>query len=215
MPAQSFDDRELTAISDKTIGHYQNRAEAFWEGTHDHDVSQNIDTLLSYLEGKPPATILDFGCGPGRDLVTFRDKGHRAVGLDGAEAFCTMARELSGQEVLHQDFLALDLPSAGFDGIFANATLFHVPMCEIDRVLSELFNSLKPRGVLFTSNPRGPNIEQFNGERYGAYYDLEHWRVLLERAGFEELTHYYRPPGLPRDQQPWLASAWRKPGECP
>ena len=73
MPAQPFDARELTAISDKTIGHYQNRAKTFWAGTHDHDVSQNIDTLLSYLESKEPASILDFGCGPGRDLVTFRD----------------------------------------------------------------------------------------------------------------------------------------------
>ena len=215
MPAQPFDARELTAISDKTIGHYQNRAKTFWAGTHDHDVSQNIDTLLSYLEGEEPASILDFGCGPGRDLVTFRDKGHRPVGLDGAEAFCTMARELSGQEVLHQDFLALDLPYERFDGIFANATLFHIPMCEIERVLSELFAALRPRGVLFASNPRGPNIEEFNGERYGAYYELERWRELLGQAGFEELTHYYRPPDLPRDQQPWLASAWRKPGVSP
>ena len=59
-------------------------------------------------------------------------------------------------------------------------------------------------------NPRGDNREGWNGERYGAYHDLEHWRSMLTAAGFAELEHYYRPAGLPRDQQPWLVSVWRK-----
>jgi simple sugar transport system permease protein len=49
-----------------------------------------------------------------------------------------------------------------------------------------------------------------NGGRYGVYHDLESWRRYMSAAGFAELTHYYRPPGLPREQQPWLASVWRK-----
>ncbi|MCF5209544.1 SAM-dependent methyltransferase, partial [Pseudomonas syringae] len=64
--------------------------------------------------------------------------------------------------------------------------------------------------VLFSSNPRGENQEGWNGERYGAYHDLESWRKLLTEAGFVELEHYYRPAGLPREQQPWLASVWRR-----
>ena len=210
MQGKPFNERDLELLSGRTIGHYQDRAEDFWQGTRDHDVSQNIETLLQYLPVPAPAKILDLGCGPGRDLITFRDRGHVAIGLDGSKAFCEMARRVSGQEVLCQDFIALNLEANGFDGIFANATLFHIPMCEIERVLGELFMALKPGGVLFSSNPRGPNIEEINGERYGAYYDLENWRLLLKTAGFVELTHYYRPPGVPRDQQPWLASAWRK-----
>ena len=211
MGPRKFSANELSAISGQTIGHYQDRARDFWEGTFDHDVSQNVETLLHFLAVPAPATILDLGCGPGRDLATFRDLGHVPVGLDGSEAFCRMAKVHAGCEVLHQDFLALDLPPAAFDGIFANASLFHIPMCEFSRVLGELWQALKPGGVLFASNPRGPNIEQINGQRYGAYYDLTQWRILLERAGFRELTHYYRPPGRPRDEQPWLASAWSKP----
>ena len=49
-----------------------------------------------------------------------------------------------------------------------------------------------------------------NGERYGVYHDLETWRRFMLAAGFAELTHYYRPDGLPREQQPWLASVWRR-----
>jgi hypothetical protein len=79
-------------------------------------------------------------------------------------------------------------------------------------VLAELHATLKPGGVLFTSNPRGRNDEGWNRGRYGAYYDLATWRSNVSGAGFVELAHYYRPPGLPREQQPWLASVWRKPG---
>ena len=196
-------------VAARTLGHYEQRAEAFWQGTRDHDVSQNIDALLRPIEGEPPFTILDLGCGPGRDLKQITDRGHVAVGLDGAARFVAMAREYSGCEVLHQDFLALDLPKARFDGVFANAVLFHVPSRDLPRVLGDLHATLKSRGVLFASNPRGNNEEGWNGDRYGAYHDLETWRRYVEAAGFVEIEHYYRPPGLPREQQPWLATVWR------
>jgi len=196
--------------SARTLAHYDARADAFWAGTRDHDVRQNVEALLSRIEGTPPFAILDLGCGPGRDLATFRALGHEAVGLDGAPRFVAMARAWSGCEVWQQDFLALDLPAARFDGIFANASLFHVPGAALPRVLRELHATLRPRGVLFASNPRGENQEGWSGGRYGAYHDLPAWRAAVTAAGFVELDHYYRPPGLPRDRQPWLATVWRK-----
>jgi SAM-dependent methyltransferase len=202
---------DLDEIAARTLEHYEQRAEDFREGTRDHDVSRNIEALLARIEGTPPFTILDFGCGPGRDLATFSRLGHRAIGIDGAARFASMARADTGCLVWHQDFLALDLPAHHFDGVFANASLFHVPSQELPRVLRELHATLKPGGVLFASNPRGANEEGWNHGRYGAYHDLEAWRRHLEGAGFVELDHYYRPPGLPREQQPWLASVWRKP----
>ena len=121
-----------------------------------------------------------------------------------------MARADTGCEVWQQNFLELDLPGERFDGIFANASLFHVPSRELPRVLRQLRATLKPRGVLFSSNPRGENQEGWSGGRFGAYHDLEAWRRYLCEAEFMELEHYYRPTGLPREQQPWLASVWRK-----
>jgi SAM-dependent methyltransferase len=204
-------DSKLSEISKKTLAHYDGSAREFWEGTCDHDVSQNIDALLEAIPGEGPFRVLDFGCGPGRDLIAFCKRGHRPVGLDGAAAFVRMARELAGVEVWEQDFLALNLPAADFDGVFANATLFHVPSRALPRVLGELFGCLRPGGVFFASNPRGDNEEGWNRGRYGAYHDLEHWRAFATGAGFEEIRHYYRPDGLPRAQQPWLASLWRRP----
>lgn len=199
-------------ISDLTLEHYAQRAESFREGTLDHDVSQNINALLKYIEVMPPCRILDFGCGPGRDLKTFAELGHEPVGLDGTAEFVQMAREYAQCTVWHQDFLKLDLPAQHFDGIFANASLFHIPSRELPRVLRELHATLKPRGVLFASNPRGNDEEGWNRGRYGAYHTLQTWQRFMTDAGFTELEHYYRPEGLPREQQPWLASVWRKAG---
>lgn len=198
-------------IVDLTLEHYNQRAREFRDGTRDHDVSQNIDALLRHIVAEPPYRILDFGCGPGRDLRAFTQLGHLAIGLEGAASFVTMARADSGCEVWQQDFLRLDLPAAWFDGVYANASLFHVPSRELPRVLGQLRATLKPGGVLFSSNPRGDNEEGWNRGRYGAYHDLAAWRGYLTGAGLVELEHYYRPAGLPFDQQPWLASVWRRP----
>ena len=202
---------DLEKISALTLEHYNLNAEDFRDGTRDHDVRQNIDALLRHIDGIPPLTILDFGCGPGRDLKTFTQLGHIAIGLDGSEQFAVMARTDSGCEVWQQDFLRLDLPQQRFDGIFANASLFHIPSQELPRVLPQLHDALKPGGVLFSSNPRGTNEEGWNRGRYGTYHDLATWRRQMTDAGFIELEHYYRPAGLPHEQQPWLAGVWRKP----
>jgi SAM-dependent methyltransferase len=207
-PVLSKDD--LTSLVTRTLGNYDGSADSFKAGTWDHDVTQNYEALLRAI-AKPHARILDFGCGPGRDLVWFKSQGHEPVGLDGAERFVEMAREASGCEVWHQSFLQLALPAARFDGIFANASLFHVPTQELPRVLGELREALVPGGVLFSSNPRGRDAEGWNGERYGAYHTYEAWKAVVEAAGFAEVEHYYRPKDRPREEQPWLASVWRRP----
>jgi SAM-dependent methyltransferase len=198
-------------ITGLTLAHYEHTAAQFFEGTRDHDVSQNIAALLDAIEAPAPYTILDLGCGPGRDLASFTALGHTAVGVDGSAAFCAMARQHSGCAVWHQDFLRLELPPRHFDGVFANASLFHLPSAALPQVLEQLHATLKPGGALFSSNPRGQNQEGWNGPRYGSYYDLDTWERFMTAAGFVALGHYYRPAGLPRAQQPWLASVWRKP----
>lgn len=202
--------QDLEKISTLTLKYYNQHAEDFFAGTRNHDVSQNIMSLLHYIEVEPPFNILDFGCGPGRDLKVFAKMGHIAVGLDGSKRFAAMARDYSRCEVWQQDFLKLDLPAKHFDGVFANASLFHVPSQALPRILRELHTTLKPGAVLFSSNPDGHNDEGWNHGRYGVYYNLDTWRRLMSDAGFTELIHYYRPDNLPREQQPWLASVWRR-----
>lgn len=208
-PIRRYDAVELRRISEVTIGHYDRMAKAYGDGTRDHDVSQNHAALLEAIESERPYSILDLGCGAGRDLRYFKSLGHEAVGLDGSKELVAMARHYSGCEVLHQDFLALDLPESRFDGIFANASLFHVPSQELPRVLFELHAALKPDGALFCSNLRGNNDEGFSGDRYGCFFDLDTWCEYVTAAGFIVVKHYYRLPGLPRHRQPWLATVLR------
>jgi SAM-dependent methyltransferase len=201
---------ELDALTGVTLGHYDASAPAFEAGTRGHDVSQNYAAFLGAIEGPAPFTLLDLGCGPGRDLAYFRSLGHEAVGLDGSVRFVEIARAATGAEVLHQNFLRLELQARHFHGVFANASLFHVPTQELPQVLGAIHASLLHRGVLFCSNPRGQDTEGFSGDRYGAYHTLESWHALVTAAGFTELSHYYRPAGKPRHEQPWLATVWRK-----
>ncbi len=209
-PIRQYDAEHLRRISEITIGYYDRVAKPYWDGTRDHDVSQNRAALLDAIEGEAPYAVLDLGCGPGRDLHYFRSLGHDVVGLDGSKELVAMARRYAGCDVLHQDFLALELPQSRFDGVFANASLFHVPSQELPRVLRELHAALKPDGVLFCSNPRGNNEEGLSGDRYNCFFDLDTWRDYVTAAGFIEVKHYYRPPGLPRHRQPWLATVWRR-----
>jgi len=199
-----YSQNDLDEIEHFTIGHYDNNAESFWLGTRDHDVSQNIASFLQALPDTVTLDILDFGCGPGRDMSTFKALGHRPIGLDGSQAFCQLANQHSGCPTLHQQFLKLALKDNSFDGVFANASLFHVPSQELPRVLAELHQALRPEGILFTSNPRG-SAEGWQGQRYGHYMEFQRNRAYLEQAGFEIIQHYYRPDDKPRELQPWLA----------
>ena len=129
----------MQSLEQITISEYQATAEGFRIGTWNHDVSQNRNALISAML-KNPGRILDFGCGPGRDLMAFKTLGHEAIGLDATPAFVEMAKQTTGCEVLQQNFLNLDLPNQYFDGVFANASLIHVPQASMENVLRDLYN---------------------------------------------------------------------------
>jgi SAM-dependent methyltransferase len=195
-----------------TIAQYQAEADGFREGTWDHDVSQNRDALVAAMP-QNPGKILDLGCGPGRDLVAFKSQGHTVIGLDATPAFVEMARQASGCEVWQQSFLSLDLPPETFDGIFANASLLHVPRNQMVRVLRDLWRSLVVEGALMMSMGRGDwegYTARETGYRYVVAWEYETLAPCVEQAGFEIVDHYYRPPGLPLQQQSWVVIVARK-----
>lgn len=203
---------DLQRVARLTIAAYDQMAEEYWAETRDRDLQADYDLFFRYLEGSGPLDLLDFGCGPGRDLRHFVGLGHRAVGLDGSARFVAMAREHSGCKALRQDFRKLRLGTDRFDGVFASASLFHVPPADLPKVLGALHTTLRPRGVLLALNPRGQDEQGWLGDRFCCYHRLSTWRRTMRTAGFVELAHAYRPAGAPRASQRWVTTVWRKPG---
>ena len=222
--AKTRDDVRSAAAA--TIMDYAAVAKGYAEGNVNHDVSQNIDAMLEPLRASPlrtPLDILDVCCASGRDLLALKGLGHNPVGLDGVAEFCEMSREASGCEVWEQSLTDLDLPVGRFDAIFCNACLFHVPYVALPETLRALSAALRPGGVLFVSNAHGfgEDREGWTSGRtpgtrsYVCWLSEATWVQTCRAAtGLELLKSYYRPPGKPRSQQPFLATVWRKPNDC-
>ncbi len=196
----------MQSLEQITIAEYQATAESFRTGTWDHDVSQNRNALLALMP-QNPGRILDFGCGPGRDLMAFKTLGQEAIGLDATPAFVEMAKHITGCEVWQQNFLNLDLPSRSFHGVFANASLLHVPEVYMEQVLRDLYDCLVVGGAIVMSLARGSGegfAPRATGERYTSFWEYETIVPYVETAGFTIVDHYYRPPGLPKQDQSWV-----------
>lgn len=195
-----------------TIAEYQLTAEDYRIGTWHHDVSQNRNALIAAMN-KSDGKILDLGCGSGRDLVAFQEMGYQVTGLDATPAFVEMASQIAGCEVWQQSFLSLDLPSKTFDGIFANASLIHVPSVEMLGVLENLHQALSKNGILLMSMVRGDRegySERPTGFRYVTGWEYESLKPILEAAKFQIIDRYYRPQGSPIEECTWLVMVAQK-----
>lgn len=160
----------------KTLDYYNRTAREFIRGTVDADLSALHRRFLSHLPEH--AHILDLGCGSGRDSKAFLDLGYQVTALDGSEACCKLATETIGQEVLCRTFEQLDFEQV-FDGVWACASLLHVPYAELTGVFKKIAAALKPGGFFYASFKYG----DFEGERNGRYFtdlDEERLKALLE-----------------------------------
>lgn len=125
---------------DKTLEYYNRTAQDYTADTLHADVSGLYPFFLTHLP--PNATILDLGCGPGRDSKCFLEKGYRVLSIDGSEELCKIASTHTGQPVLCQTFEALDYTQE-FDGVWACASLLHVPKTRLPKVLENISRALK------------------------------------------------------------------------
>lgn len=183
------------------MNYYDLNAEEFFNGTVDADMTIHYDKFLNAVPEK--ANILDAGCGSGRDTLMFKSLGYDVTSIDGSAEMCRLASEYADHEVLHMQFQDIDFKEE-FDGIWASASLLHVPSDELDLVLDNLRDSLKPDGVLYASFKRG----DFEGMRNGRYFndfDETSARELFEDSGFKVLgtwlTHDVR---LGREDEKWV-----------
>ena len=148
---------------DKTLEYYNQSAHAYAADTLNADVSKLYEFFLSRLPAH--ATILDLGCGSGRDSLHFLREGYRVQSIDGSPEFCKLASQLTGQPVLCRTFEDIDFAEE-FDGIWACASILHVPSTRLPLVLENISHALKKGGHLYASFKYGT----FEGDRNGRYF---------------------------------------------
>lgn len=163
------------------IEYYNLNAASFFAGTVNADMSLWRDKFKAYLpEG---GRVLDAGCGSGRDSLAFKKDGYSVVAFDASSEMCRMASELIGQEVLQLRFDQITFENE-FDGIWACASLLHVPNEELPVTLEKLHKAMKPQGTLYVSFKYGEGTKQ-RGDRVFSDFTETSVKALLENAGFD------------------------------
>jgi len=192
----------------RTIAFYDANAADFAERTCDIDMSDLYQPFLALVPDG--GEILDAGCGPGRDAAEFVRRGYRVTAFDASEAMVRLCRSVSGTKVRHHAFDQLEDEDA-FDGIWASASLLHVPRRGLPEVLRRLARALRPGGALYMSFKQG-SAEELRGERL--FTDLEE-RSLAARIDecpglYVERTWVSAAKQTDKDLPPWVNALARR-----
>lgn len=199
----SLGSRKMKPKKDPTLEYYNKNTEAFVSTTRDVDVSALHDRFLSLLPAN--AYILDLGCGSGRDSKAFLDRGYRVRSVDGSAEMCRSASELTGQRVLCMMFNELAVESE-FDGVWACASLLHVPAIELTSVFWRVARALKPGGIFYSSFKYG-DFEGIRNERLNTDLTEESFCQYIKPVkDFEILSMWTgeRLARIGRDEMNWL-----------
>ncbi len=167
---------------DKTINYYDNNADAFAVGTVDVEFGDIQNRFLSFLP--KGGTILDFGCGSGRDTKYFISKGFVVDAVDGSEKICNIARKNTGIEVRQMFFSELE-EDEKYDGIWACASILHLPKDELKSVVVKMVKAVKPGGYIYISFKYG-EFEGYRNERYFTDFTKETFHDFIK--SFPEIT---------------------------
>ena len=197
---------------EQTINYYNLNAKNFIENTQNADmhIPQNrFHRLLA-----EHASILDFGCGSGRDTKFFLQKGYDVTATDGSAELCKLGSAFSGIDVKEMLFQDLDAISM-YNGIWACSSILHLPKIEQFPVFQKMCNALKENGVIYTSFKYG----NFEGERNGRYFTdfredtfQEFIKEIPELTVEEQQITFDVRPG--RGEEKWLNLILRKGNIC-
>jgi len=189
-------------MGEETLDYYEQNSQAYFDETVHVEFGETHRKFTAFL--KPGASILDFGCGSGRDTLAFLKQGYTVVATDGSEQLCGLASHLTGQSVRHLLFNDLDYIQR-FDGIWACSSILHLPKEELTDAFRKMAQALKAGGVVYTSFKYGV----FEGIRNGRWFTDMTWEsfsAFNERAGvFSVADHWLSCDVRPkRGNEQWL-----------
>ena len=190
-----------------TIDYYNQYASNIFEETVDQEVEEIRQEFLDMLEEGD--TILDLGCGSGRDSLVFYEKGYDVTPLDASEEMCKLAEIHTGLEVLQMYYEDMAFEDV-FDGVWGCGALIHVPEKELDEILERIIDAMCQGGVLYLSFREG-DFEGFQGKRYYCDYTAERLERILRETGRLQVEKLWTTEDVRRDSDVcWLHVLARK-----
>ncbi|KYO64108.1 class I SAM-dependent methyltransferase [Thermovenabulum gondwanense] len=193
---------------DPTIKYYDENAKAFFENTKDADMKEVYELFLKYLP--PGAKILDLGCGSGRDTRYFSQKGYDVTAVDGSIEMVKLSTQFTGRKTLHLTFDEINF-NEEFDGVWACASLLHVPRSKIVCVINKIYSALK-KGRIFYSSFKYGNGEEIRNGRFFNNYDEKSFNELLKNHPYFTLLEMKVTGDVRkgRENEKWLNVVLRK-----
>ena len=184
-----------------TLNYYNEQAEKFVQGTVDVEFSHLQNQFIEMLPAG--GTILDLGCGSGRDSKAYKNAGFKVIAVDGSEALCKIAGEYIGQEVICCKFQDLEVKGK-LDGVWACATLLHLEKEDVVKTMQKLTDCLVPGGIFYASFKYG----DFSGDRNGRFFtDMteDSFAELLKQVeGLEIVKQIITEDARPDRSERWL-----------
>jgi SAM-dependent methyltransferase len=169
---------------DWTRQFYEARSQEYADATRNRALTP---LLIDFSTRIPSGSVLDLGCGAGYDLAALRSRGHSAIGLDYAAPIAKIAKATSEAPVVVADMRIIPFGGAVFNGIWASASLLHLPRDDLPLALSEIKRVLKPGGLLFASVKKGAGDFRDANGRFFALYERDDWQQALMRSKFRTI----------------------------
>lgn len=191
-----------------SIDYYSRNANIYYEHTKDLNMESVLDKFIEYLpEG---SSVLDLGCGSGRDSLYLIEKGFDVTALDGAEELCELASIHIRQDVLHMKFDEIDFNNV-FDGVWACASLVHVTPDKIDSILKKVIGSMKTDGILYMSFKYG-DFAGIQNDRYFKHYKTRTLKEVLNQFDNLEVIDIWKTEEIreDREEEEWINTLVRK-----
>jgi|SRR5579863_955163 len=182
---------------------YDSHAQDYSESTIGLDVRELREPFLKEL--RPGSHILDAGCGSGRDSKAFLDRGYRVTAIDASPGLARLASAYTGLQCEVLAFQEMQFREE-FDGVWACASLLHVPLRDIDNVMTRFVRALKPGGVFYISLKEGQGERIAEDGRFFNYYSLDSFRKLLARCPALREASFWTTPEIRslKHREPWL-----------
>ena len=191
----------------QTSNYYNQHAQAFFENTYQVEMESLYAPFLRYLPEH--ASILDLGCGSGRDILAFKKKGYQVEAIDYSAELVKKARELTNIEVCQQSFYDL-AENNKYDGIWACASLLHCDRDRLPEVMGRIFKALKPNGVLYMSFKYGNTDREKDGRQFTDLDEQQAQALLDQLDGVELLQQWMSVDKRPDRNEEWLNILWKK-----